>query len=240
LTIVDENENVQVIEVTDGHPFWVVTDEPDLERAAREIVDENGVILYHENLEPGLNGFWVEAKDLREGDIFLGANGELVVLISTERVEFEESIKVYNFTVDGNHNYFVIAETDDYGQTSVLVHNAQGYDKLKLIEKSKQLIDKIPKFNIGQVEFSPKLKPLGIPSLPWKDYGNRLSENPFFSEFAKIAKEIFAKFTDIRLGISIGLEGKVKLGQAILSITPGVELPSGGKPSIFLDFRLIP
>ena len=27
--------------VTDSHPFWVVTDEPDLERAAREIVDEN-------------------------------------------------------------------------------------------------------------------------------------------------------------------------------------------------------
>ena len=97
----------------------MVTDEPDLERAAREVVDENGVILYHENLEPGLNGFWVEAKDLREGDIFLGANGELVVLISTERVEFEESIKVYNFTVDGNHNYFVIAETDEYPPTNV-------------------------------------------------------------------------------------------------------------------------
>ena len=111
LTIIDEYGNEQVIATTDSHPFWVVTDEPDLERAAREIVDENGVILYHENLEPGLNGFWVEAKDLREGDIFLGANGELVVLISTERVEFEESIKVYNFTVDGNHNYFVIAET---------------------------------------------------------------------------------------------------------------------------------
>ena len=86
---------------------------------------ENGVILYHENLEPGLNGFWVEVKDLREGDVFIGANGELLTLAAMERVEFEENIKVYNFTVDGNHNYFVIAETDEYGQTCVLVHNAE-------------------------------------------------------------------------------------------------------------------
>jgi hypothetical protein len=56
------------------HPFWVVTDDPDLERAARSVVNENGVILYHENIAPGLNGFWVEAKDLREGDVFLGAS----------------------------------------------------------------------------------------------------------------------------------------------------------------------
>jgi len=44
------------------HPFWVVTDEPDLERAARGLVDENGVWLYHENIGPTENGFWVEAS----------------------------------------------------------------------------------------------------------------------------------------------------------------------------------
>jgi len=33
----------------------IVTDEPDLSRAARSVVDENGVILYHENIDPGLN-----------------------------------------------------------------------------------------------------------------------------------------------------------------------------------------
>jgi len=129
LTILDEFGNEQVIATTDSHPFWVVTDEPDLERAARGTVDENGVILYHENIDPGLHGFWVEAKDLREGDVFLGANGELLTLVSQERVEFEESITVYNFTVDGNHNYFVIAETDEYGQTCVLVHNADPWYK---------------------------------------------------------------------------------------------------------------
>jgi hypothetical protein len=29
LTIIDVNNNVQVLQVTDVHPFWVVTDEPD-------------------------------------------------------------------------------------------------------------------------------------------------------------------------------------------------------------------
>jgi hypothetical protein len=34
-----------------------------------------------------------------------------------------EGVTVYNFTVDGNHNYFVIAAGDEFGQTCVLVHN---------------------------------------------------------------------------------------------------------------------
>ena len=55
-------------------------------------------------------GYWVEAKDLREGDVFVSANGELSTLLATERVVFPDGIKVYNFTVDGNHNYFVIAK----------------------------------------------------------------------------------------------------------------------------------
>ena len=68
----------------------------------------------------------IEAKDLRVGDVFLGANGELSVLLDTERVVFPEVIKVYNFTVDGHNNYFVIAKCDEFGQTSILVHNTCG------------------------------------------------------------------------------------------------------------------
>ena len=124
LTIIDENGDEQVIETTDAHPFWVVTDEPDLERAARSIVDENGVWLYHENISPTENGFWVEAKDLRIGDVFLGANCELSTLTNIVRVEQSGGIAVFNFTVEGNHNYFILAKEYDYGQTCVLVHNA--------------------------------------------------------------------------------------------------------------------
>ena len=95
-----------------------------MERAARNIVDENGVLLYHENLEFGLNGFWVEAKDLQVGDVFLGANGELSTLTNIVRVEQSGGIAVFNFTVEGNHNYFILAKEYEYGQTCVLVHNA--------------------------------------------------------------------------------------------------------------------
>ena len=33
-------------------------------------------------------------------------------------------INVFNFEVEGNHNYFILAKKYDYGQTSILVHNA--------------------------------------------------------------------------------------------------------------------
>ena len=124
LTVEDENGIIQTIETTDSHPFWVLTDEPDLDRAARSVVDENGVLLYHDNLEPGLNGYWVEAKDLQVGDVFLGANGELSTLTNIVRVEQEGGIAVFNFEVEGNHNYFILAKEYDLGQTCVLVHNA--------------------------------------------------------------------------------------------------------------------
>jgi len=119
LTVEDEFGNVQILEVTDVHPFWVITDEPDLERAAREYADG----AWHYNIAPTENGFWVEAKDLLVGDVFIGINGELSTLMAIERVELEEPILVYNFTVEGNHNYFVIAKDDELGQTCILVHN---------------------------------------------------------------------------------------------------------------------
>ena len=124
LTIQDENGNEQVIETTDGHPFWVVSDEPDLSRAARSVIDENGVWLYHENVTPTENGYWVEAKDLRVGDVFLGANGKLSTLTNAVRIEQSGGVAVFNFTVEGNHNYFVLAKEYEHGQTCVLVHNA--------------------------------------------------------------------------------------------------------------------
>ena len=84
--------------------------------------------FYHESIAPGLGGFWVEAKDLRVGDVFLGANGELSTLINVVRVEQEGGIAVFNFTVEGNHNYFILAKEYEYGQTSVLVHNSKPCD----------------------------------------------------------------------------------------------------------------
>jgi hypothetical protein len=55
----DENGCEQIIETTDSHPFWVVNKDA-----------------------------WIAAKDLREGDVFIGANGELSCLAGKERVEY--------------------------------------------------------------------------------------------------------------------------------------------------------
>jgi len=167
LTIIDENGNEQVIESTDVHPFWVVTDEPDLSRAARSIVDENGLLIYHENLEAGQNGFWVEAKDLHVGDIFLGANGESSTLTNIVRVEQEGGIGIFNFTVEGNHNYFILAKDFEFGQSCVLVHNALLCRNARSPESLSRLARKaaeaeLPKPNglgIHGVSASPNKKP---------------------------------------------------------------------------------
>ncbi|GHT11366.1 hypothetical protein FACS1894170_04850 [Planctomycetales bacterium] len=128
LTTIDEEGDEQVIETTDSHPVWVVTDNPDLSRAAQEVVVENGTTLIHENLAVTERGYYVEAKDLQVGDVFIGANGELTTLTGTERVEYPNGITVYNFTVADNHNYFVVGTLEAYqnGASVVLVHNA-GY-----------------------------------------------------------------------------------------------------------------
>lgn len=65
-----------------------------------------------------VNRGWVDAQDLVKDDVLLSANDEKLVV---ENVETKEctGIKyntVYNFTVRGNHNYYV-------GNNSVLVHN---------------------------------------------------------------------------------------------------------------------
>ena len=103
----------------------MVTDEPDLSRAASDYVFENGVWLYHENVTPTEHGYWVEAKDLRVGDVFLGANGELSTLINIVRVEQGGGIGVFNIRVEGNHNYYILAKEEEYGQTCILVHNSE-------------------------------------------------------------------------------------------------------------------
>jgi hypothetical protein len=127
LTTVDEEGDTQTIETTDAHPFWVVTSNPDLERIARNVVVENDTVLEHENLTISRHGYYVEAKDLMIGDTFIGANGELSTLTATNREEFPSGITVYNFSVEDNHNYYVIANLEAYenGASVVLVHNAK-------------------------------------------------------------------------------------------------------------------
>ena len=46
-------------------------------------------------------------------------------------VEQEGGVAVFNFTVEGNHNYFILAKEYECGQTCVLVHNAGGVYALR-------------------------------------------------------------------------------------------------------------
>jgi hypothetical protein len=126
LTVYDSNET-QVFETTDSHPFWVVTDTPDLSRAAEENVTDNGVWLYHENVDVTERGYYVEAGKLRVGDVFISPNGKRSTLEKTERTAYPNGITVYNFEVEDNHNYFVIANLEAFqnGAEPVLVHNAR-------------------------------------------------------------------------------------------------------------------
>jgi hypothetical protein len=132
LTIRGENGIQQTVQTTDNHAFWVVTDKPDLERMAREMVTVENVghediELFDENLAVTENGFYVEAKNLRVGDRFLDSSENLLTLIETRREEFPNGITVYNFTVEDDHNYFVIANYEAFqnGSQPVLVHNSK-------------------------------------------------------------------------------------------------------------------
>ena len=61
---------------------------------------------------------FVAAKDLKVGDTLKGMNGEDVVIENIVYEELDEPIQVYNFTVDGNHNYLIT-------NAELLVHNIQ-------------------------------------------------------------------------------------------------------------------
>jgi hypothetical protein len=120
------SKGIQIFETTDSHPFWVVTDNPDFSRLARESVTEGSITLNHEDIDVTKNGFYVEAKDLKIGDAFIAPNNELTILDDTTRKEFPNGVTVYNFTVADNHNYFVIANYEAFqnGAQPVLVHNS--------------------------------------------------------------------------------------------------------------------
>ena len=60
-------------------------------------------------------GEWIEAQDLKLGDEIFNYSGNKG---KVEKISIEtKNIKVYNFEVEGNHNYYV-------GQLSILAHNS--------------------------------------------------------------------------------------------------------------------
>lgn len=80
-----------VLHPSEHHPFWVKRSEGD-------------------------PGHWIEAANLRVGELLETTEGKWRRIDSVTQLNREET--VYNFTVDKDHDYFV-------GQTGFLVHNAR-------------------------------------------------------------------------------------------------------------------
>lgn len=62
------------------------------------------------------NKGWTKAYYLETGDKLLDSNNNEIIVIKNEKLKNSGTVTVYNFEVDGNHNYFV-------GNHNILVHN---------------------------------------------------------------------------------------------------------------------
>jgi hypothetical protein len=88
----------RTIATTDEHPFWT---------------EEDG---------------WKPSKDLETSDELQQIDGETAILLTTLRAEEPNGVAVYNFEVEGAHNYFVASANTIRGPPegvfdAVLVHN---------------------------------------------------------------------------------------------------------------------
>ena len=66
---------------------------------------------------------WIPANNLRAGDILLTVNGKKVVVEEVQHELLERPQTLYNFEVEGNHNYFVAQKVEAGRDEFVLVHN---------------------------------------------------------------------------------------------------------------------
>lgn len=111
MTLTDEVE--ETIEATVLHPFWVVRGEELDDRPRREHL----ATVPDDSTTPGR---WVDAGDLRAGDMLLLRNGHIVPVRGVRIRPYDGD--VYNFEVDEHHCYAV-------GWNGALVHNNNGLEK---------------------------------------------------------------------------------------------------------------
>ena len=88
------------------------------DKRSGKIVERIGVTLEHPLMT---TGGWVEAGKLGIGTSIVPRAGPSLIIAKIEYRATNEVIGVYNFTVDGDHTYFV--GSDDFG--GVLCHNAR-------------------------------------------------------------------------------------------------------------------
>ena len=104
--------NQTIIRATGNHPIFVQSGEQLPSRPLPQDVPKHEQRMTR-------RGRWVEARDLKEGDILLNRNGE--DLIVTAILSQNKNATVYNLEVEDSHNYTV-------HQKGILVHNKAGAD----------------------------------------------------------------------------------------------------------------
>ena len=128
----------ETVEATLLHPFWVVSGKS---LDSRPFRDHHHTVP-KDAITPGR---WVDAGDLRIGDLLLLRNGERLPIRSVHIQPYHDT--VYNFEVANLHNYTV-------GNLRILVHNDNGAEELikltstqrnKLGEKLAKVADKTPR-----------------------------------------------------------------------------------------------
>jgi len=97
--LVDIEVDGQVITATDKHPIWV---------------EDSG---------------WVDAKDLRPGDVVLRSEGSPATVHAVRH--YTQLHRVFNLTVEGIHTYYVFA-----GDEAILVHNANCSTNAKILAQN--------------------------------------------------------------------------------------------------------
>ena len=95
------------INATGNHPFYVLRGENLASRPEPRDVPE-------EERQTTAEGRWVEARDLRAGDLLMNKGGDGVTVIGLS--SRNQRLEVYNLVVDDHHNYAI-------DQAGVLVHN---------------------------------------------------------------------------------------------------------------------
>jgi len=101
---------------------------------------------------------WINAKDLKKGDILKSNKNEKLEVLSVEKKQNKTSIFVYNIEVEKTHTYFI-------GNAEILVHN-----------KAKIKILRFGKYTIPSIVYHRDIKPAILSQSG--DYANIVGGNP--------------------------------------------------------------
>ena len=109
INITHADGSIETIDATGNHPFFILQGK---DLAKRPLALEHAEKDAHYVGKQGSR--WIDARHIKVGDLLLSPSGNSATV--TGLTLTIEKVRVYNFTVDQNHNYVI-------GKTGILVHN---------------------------------------------------------------------------------------------------------------------